>query len=126
MIFAHRLRVIGWLIVTVTIITALIDHKSVDGFCPTAVKGAGGVTTQVSSKTRITSFHLTQGVTTTSLFVKKKPVEQEKEKTNALGLFILYMTPWRNPNSIFVYMLLLLYALGKYSEAQSAARIAGI
>eukprot|EP00977_Amphora_coffeiformis_P008490 scaffold1923_cov160-Amphora_coffeaeformis.AAC.2 len=39
--------------------------------------------------------------------------------TDPLQLFLVYMTPWRNPNSIFVYLLIILYALGKYSEAQS-------
>ena len=36
---------------------------------------------------------------------------------SALGMVLLYLTPWRNPNSIFVYMFLVLYGLGKYSEA---------
>jgi hypothetical protein len=50
---------------------------------------------------------------------------QEKEKVGGMGLFLLYMTPWKNPNSIFVYMLVTLYALGKYSEAHSAASSIG-
>ena len=33
------------------------------------------------------------------------------------SLFLTYMTPWINPNSVFVYLFLTLYALGKYSEA---------
>ena len=33
------------------------------------------------------------------------------------GLFLVYMTPWKNPNSIFVYLFLTLYLLGEYSEA---------
>jgi hypothetical protein len=52
--------------------------------------------------------------------VAKEP-KQEKEKVGGIGLLILYMTPWKNPNSIFVYMLLTLYFLGKYSEARSLA-----
>jgi hypothetical protein len=60
------------------------------------------------------------------LQAKKKPVEPEREKNDALGLFLLFMTPWRNPNSIFVYMLLLLYALGKINEAQSSVGVAGL
>ena len=55
---------------------------------------------------------------------KQAALEQEREKKDGLGLFLLYMTPWRNPNSIFVYLLAALYFLGKYSEAQSAARAA--
>ena len=41
----------------------------------------------------------------------------EKEKQTGISLLFTYMTPWRNPNSIFVYMFGLLYALGKYSES---------
>lgn len=55
---------------------------------------------------------------------KKKQVNQEPERvkvTDPLQLLILYATPWYNPNSIFVYLFALLYALGKYSEAQSMA-----
>ena len=56
-------------------------------------------------------------------FKKKtpEPVIEKEKSSSALDLITLYMTPWRNPNSIFVYMLILLFALGKYSEAQSAA-----
>ncbi|VEU42518.1 unnamed protein product [Pseudo-nitzschia multistriata] len=59
---------------------------------------------------------------------KKKTVEEktEKEERSGFGLFLVYMTPWRNPNSIFVYMFGVLYCLGKYSEAQSIARDAGV
>ncbi len=41
----------------------------------------------------------------------------EKEKQTGISLLFTYMTPWRNPNSIFVYMFGLLYVLGKYSES---------
>ena len=61
-------------------------------------------------------------VTPTALSVKKKNSKQEKEKiqvTDPLQLVLLYMTPWVNPNSIFVYLFAILYALGKYSEAKS-------
>ena len=47
--------------------------------------------------------------------VAKEPAE--KEKQTGISLLFTYMTPWRNPNSIFVYMFGLLYALGKYSES---------
>lgn len=51
--------------------------------------------------------------------------EPEREKKNGLELVLLYMTPWRNPNSIFVYMIGTVYLLGKYSEAQSIAANSG-
>ena len=66
---------------------------------------------------------LTTTTTTTLLEAKKNTKKspagsEEKESPSALTMLIAYMTPWRNPNSIFVYMLLTLYALGKYSESQ--------
>mmetsp|Transcript_17802 Transcript_17802/g.43961 ORF Transcript_17802/g.43961 Transcript_17802/m.43961 type:complete len:121 (+) Transcript_17802:1460-1822(+) len=56
-------------------------------------------------------------------YKKKEPAKkpEEKEQTPPLKLLIAYMTPWRNPNSIFVYLFLLVYILGSYSEAKSAA-----
>lgn len=60
-----------------------------------------------------------------SLNAYKKRVPQAKkegkEKTSPLTLFLTYMTPWRNPNSIFVYMFITLYVLGTISEARHAA-----
>jgi len=45
------------------------------------------------------------------------PQPREREKiTDPLQLVLLYMTPWKNPNSIFVYMLLVVYVLGKLNE----------
>lgn len=64
----------------------------------------------------------------TEINAKKKKVaeeEPEREKKNAFELVLLYMTPWRNPNSIFVYMFGAVYFLGKYSEAQSIAVASG-
>ncbi len=57
----------------------------------------------------------------TEIAAKKGEEEPVREKNNGLELVILYMTPWRNPNSIFVYLFGALYFLGKYSEAQLAA-----
>jgi hypothetical protein len=63
---------------------------------------------------------------TTALNAKKKidpspAPKQERKQLDGLGLIFLYMTPWKNPNSIFVYMLLILYCLGKYSETHATA-----
>ena len=62
-------------------------------------------------------------LSSTELDAKKKKGEEEplREKKNALELVILYMTPWRNPNSIFVYLFAGVYFLGKYSEATLAS-----
>jgi hypothetical protein len=52
---------------------------------------------------------------------KKKKGENNDETLQKMpsptDLFLAFMTPWRNPNSLFVYMLIILYTLGKYSEA---------
>jgi hypothetical protein len=45
----------------------------------------------------------------------KKP---EKEKVSGLDLYFLYMTPWKNPNSIFVYFILIINILAKIKETQ--------
>jgi hypothetical protein len=74
------------------------------------------------------------GTSVTALdVIKKKKVSPEiaepgqvKERVSGIGLFFLYMTPWKNPNSIFVYMLVTLYFLGKYSEAHSVAASNGL
>jgi hypothetical protein len=50
---------------------------------------------------------------------KTNAASTKKEKvTDPWQLFLIYATPWRNPNSIFVYMLLILYILGSITEAQ--------
>mmetsp|Transcript_8537 Transcript_8537/g.17811 ORF Transcript_8537/g.17811 Transcript_8537/m.17811 type:complete len:133 (+) Transcript_8537:78-476(+) len=71
---------------------------------------------------------LSTPASTTALNAKKKKVVEEepvREKKNALELVLLYMTPWRNPNSIFLYMFGALYFLGKYSEAHNVVRASG-
>lgn len=58
---------------------------------------------------------------------KQTPPTTNKQKretvqiTDPLELLVLYLTPWKNPNSIFVYLFALLYILGTISEARSAA-----
>ena len=74
-------------------------------------------TVQVSSNTQ---FDLISRPTT-QISAKKNEEEPVRETKNAVELVILYMTPWRNPNSIFVYMFGALYFLGKYSEAKIAS-----
>lgn len=49
--------------------------------------------------------------------------EREREQPRGLGLVLLFMTPWRNPNSIFVYMFGILYVLGKYGEMKSSGAL---
>ena len=61
----------------------------------------------------------------TVLFAAKKPTksgggagEEKKQVVDPLELFILFMTPWRNPNSIFLYMLIIINILGRMQESQ--------
>lgn len=49
---------------------------------------------------------------------RKSAASKREQVTDPWELFIAYATPWRNPNSIFVYMLLTLYILGSITEAQ--------
>ena len=63
---------------------------------------------------------------TTSVLTAKKPnkksgggaEEEKKQVVDPLELFILFMTPWRNPNSIFLYMLIIINILGRMQESQ--------
>lgn len=62
---------------------------------------------------------------TTTLYAKKKDLKKKvapparKKMDWNLGLVFVYMNPVRNPNSIFAYMFLVLYVLGKYSESHN-------
>ena len=72
------------------------------------------------------SFHKnSQDYSPVSLNLKNKsnnpePEDGKRKQGWDFSLLFTYMTPWKNPNSIFVYMLLTLYCLGKYSEMKSA------
>ena len=58
-------------------------------------------------------------VGSSALAATKKRNTPPKEKiTDPLELVLLYMTPWRNPNSIFIYMIATVIILGKISEAR--------
>ena len=52
---------------------------------------------------------------------KSKGTENENadKKPTALDLILLYMTPWRNPNSIFVYFILIINILAKVKETSA-------
>jgi hypothetical protein len=70
------------------------------------------------------SFHVARSSSITMLSAKKmgnkKKKTEEDDKIQQewdAALLITFMTPWKNPNSIFVYMFGLLYLLGKYSES---------
>jgi len=52
---------------------------------------------------------------------KETGTKNEMDQPRGLALVFYYMLPWRNPNSIFVYMFGTVYVLGKISEAKLAA-----
>jgi hypothetical protein len=39
-----------------------------------------------------------------------------KKKLSAFDIFLAFATPWRNPNSILLYMFIIVYILGKMNE----------
>lgn len=115
--------------VTILIVALCVVGPIVEAFQPTPLPSLSVLPTTITP----TAAQTTTSSTTVILhaikppsFNKKKqqvvttPVEKEKSNS-ALDLVLLYMTPWKNPNSIFVYLLMGLIALGKYSEAQSLA-----
>ena len=51
--------------------------------------------------------------------------EEDKDRPRGLRLVLVFLTPWLNPNSIFLYLFLTVFLLGKYSEAQSIANSSG-
>mmetsp|Transcript_9194 Transcript_9194/g.11344 ORF Transcript_9194/g.11344 Transcript_9194/m.11344 type:complete len:117 (+) Transcript_9194:175-525(+) len=56
---------------------------------------------------------------TGALLAKKGKSENdtsEKKKLDPVELFFAFMTPWRNPNSIFIYMLIILNILGNMKD----------
>lgn len=65
-----------------------------------------------------------KGVANAKSSKTKKSAASSLSELDGGALLLTYMTPWRNPNSIFVYMLLTVYCLGKYSESKSIATAA--
>lgn len=61
--------------------------------------------------------------TTTALQAAKKKGGEEKPKQelDLTKTLILFFTPWKNPNSIFVYLFVIVYILGKINESGAAA-----
>lgn len=63
----------------------------------------------------------------TALDMAPKGGKPEKRvQTSPAELLITYMTPWKNPNSIFVYMIATLIILGNISEAKNVSDAAGM
>jgi hypothetical protein len=57
--------------------------------------------------------------TTVALAAKRKGPDDNKpvkEKVTGLALVLLFLTPWKNPNSIFLYFILIINILAKFNE----------
>lgn len=62
------------------------------------------------------------GAFQSSCLPAKRKKDEGKEKLKQewdVTLLIQFMTPWKNPNSIFVYLFLTLYILGTISESRN-------
>ena len=63
--------------------------------------------------------------TTSRLTLKNKEDDGKPEKNSPMQLFFIYLNPFLNPNSIFVYMFSIVYFLGKYSESKHIVESTG-
>ena len=106
-------------IILPTILLLLISARQIESFQQgPRLAQTNKPTLQISPEKHFSLIQSSQFASSTELCAKKKEDEPVREKqTNPLELLITYMTPWRNPNSIFVYLFLGVYLLGKYSEA---------
>ena len=108
-------------------VAALIGASTVHAFAPQSVVGKH-VQPSVVLNNPFNDANAQEITSSTAIFAAKKPnksggginAEEEKKKqvVDPLELFILFMTPWRNPNSIFLYMLIILNILGRMQESQ--------
>jgi hypothetical protein len=92
------------------------------GFQPVSPAGrplAGGTATTGAPTTPLP---VARSFGTTALAALKKDKKDAKSEKSAqkwdVGLLLVYMTPWKNPNSVFVYLFAALYILGSISEAR--------
>ena len=72
----------------------------------------------VTTTTMNTRTTTTTSTTNTRLSLAKKSENEPQEKNSPIKLFFIYLNPFLNPNSIFVYMFSIVYFLGKYSESK--------
>ena len=130
----HR-RPTSVLAVLLVAILALVGPSAVVAFSPRVpplARSPAATKTIASSGAPSSShaaFNVADGMcsgtgTGTAIFAAKKPKGggteegEKKQVVDPLELFILFMTPWRNPNSIFLYMLIIINILGRMQESQ--------
>lgn len=119
--FRRRPSALALLILAVA---ALIGPSAVQAFAPQSKVGKP-IAPSVASNKPFNNVHAQEITTNTAIFAAKKPnksgggtEEEKKQVVDPLELFILFMTPWRNPNSIFLYMLIIINILGRMQESQ--------
>ena len=105
-------------------VAALIGASTVHAFAPQSVVGKH-VQPSVVLNNPFNDANAQEIMSSTAIFAAKKPnksgdgtKEEKKQVVDPLELFILFMTPWRNPNSIFLYMLIIINILGRMQESQ--------
>lgn len=114
--------------------TAFLDTRRVESFAVQLISQPKSAVVKSIFAPRRTTYsscagcpthHLLQqrlsGATVFAKKVSRDDSNQESDQPRGISLLILYMTPWRNPNSLFVYLFLTVYLLGKYSETHSLA-----
>ena len=112
-------RPISLALLLVLAVAALIGPSAVHAFAPQSTVGKH-VASSVNNP--FNDVNAQEIMSSTAIFAAKKPnkstEEEKKQVVDPLELFILFMTPWRNPNSIFLYMLIILNILGRMQESQ--------
>lgn len=102
---------------------SLIGPTAVQAFAPKSTVGKHVAPSAVSNNP-YNDVNAQEITSSTAIFLAKKPnkgsgtEEEKKQVVDPLELFILFMTPWRNPNSIFLYMLIIINILGRMQESK--------
>lgn len=105
---------------TLALSLQLLVFAAVGAFCPPT---APWILSQVQARHRSAISNnmsaTKSSAARTYLSAKNNPSDDEKERrkiTSTSELILLFLTPWKNPNSIFLYMFLILIILGKINE----------
>lgn len=119
------IRRLSALALVILAVLSLMAPSAVHAFAPksTVVKTFGPSLVS-NTCAPLNGGHTHESMSSTAIFAAKKPnksaggEEEKKQVVDPLELFILFMTPWRNPNSIFLYMLIIINILGRMQESQ--------
>ena len=78
------------------------------------ISGIGGLN-KASKSTAPKKNNITKGI---SKSTKSTGADTSSEPTDWSKIFVAFLTPWRNPNSILLYLFIIVYVLGKIGENQ--------